>query len=707
MSKEKRWIVSVLESKRVTPTHDADFFTSDTDANLVVELADENLDPLSATILLYNHSDQSLIEEDEIQVNDRVVSLPLYNSNRSIIEHKGTWAMTVIFIYKGKKYTSRPINFYINGYTGDEIPEKLELVENWNKVKLEADAMKVAEAKRVLNEEKRSENEVEREQLKKTLEDLQHVLSNELANFKEASAESIDTFEIKNSTLITNTENELVSLQTTIQSTLDNFGTSSSQAIADFVAESESMVTRLVAEINRVEELYSEELIMLDEKIDSNKQNSNLSIAKLKKDLQSYKNTTKNVNVNQEAWQITEGRRVINLPETAGAGHASFGLKGLTATNVVKGRAVQPQASVSFDALSNNQYYNDFGKEIFVGNGTTHTITNTTEEEVDILVVDLTQTFGIGNEPTKEECANIFNNYFDGTQSVSGNVRVKSGESTLYLNAPELYSLPNGVRDEVQRDMFIKRIGKVKLKDLNINSFEVDVSGFSNDRMRVRFSRLEDMDNYYVGEGNPKRLGIRTELLSGEGTGLYSGEIGITANVYVVTVVIKKEWLETLSEESFYKWAEETDQTVIYSLDVPKQIPIHMSGDLTTQPNGTAYAENVNADVAIYADKVVTELPIKKIDQLSVVDTQTGVGQKIEIAKAVVAADRLSFTHPDLNNGDIVFFDYYYEGEFIDGLANIKHFDSRYTITDSVTGQVYRWSVAVSDGEPSVKLEEI
>jgi hypothetical protein len=75
-----------------------------------------------------------------------------------------------------------------------------------------------------------------------------------------------------------------------------------------------------------------------------------------------------------------------------------------------------------------------------------------------IFAVDLTATFGAGKEPTKEQCDQIFANWFDGTKSTNS-VRIRSvnedetKESIVDVNLPEplrsLPTLPNGVKDEV------------------------------------------------------------------------------------------------------------------------------------------------------------------------------------------------------------------------------------------------------------------
>lgn len=68
-------------------------------------------------------------------------------------------------------------------------------------------------------------------------------------------------------------------------------------------------------------------------------------------------------------------------------------------------------------------------------------VANGKEMEVDyVICVDLTATFGAGNEPTKEQCDQIFARYFDGTKSTIGAKRIKS---TWNLSAVKNIDLSN------------------------------------------------------------------------------------------------------------------------------------------------------------------------------------------------------------------------------------------------------------------------
>ncbi len=150
--------------------------------------------------------------------------------------------------------------------------------------------------------------------------------------------------------------------------------------------------------------------------------------------------------------------------------------------------------------------------------------------------------------------------------------------------------------------------------------------------------------------------------------------------------------------------------TLTYQLAEPIVTPIQVSGTLVSYPSGTVYIEPYVADAGIYTDKVevlYSDLLIKALEKISKVDFDTGLETELDITEAVIAEDKLSFTHPDLVDGDIVFFTYEYDRESTEGETEIEYYDSRYVIKDSVTGKFYKWHIAVADGVPSIELTEV
>lgn len=602
-SKIKQWSVSVLGEKKLNQTINVPFWTPDTGAVLIFKLTDSNLQPESATVTMLNKDDGSTVSE-QWDVVDNELTFPLTNEDRNIAQHPGHWDVQLVY-ENNKDYATQWISFKIGGSViGDKEP-KLELIESYR------------------------------------------VLEKQMLDFMKRYDERLDNI---------------------ITTPAD--GVSAQEIIDARVGENSLGV----------------KIRHMDDERERVENKADRKHAELNKELTTHKQATSNLNVNQEARQTAEGRRVVSLPETAGEGHGEFGLQGLTATNLIENgdfrdgiagwesyfaseitmdggnlkvsRADSATSGAVYDTTSkaNTVYYvfttveltDDLSSEVFIRvqrdaegrasftkvkkgvntlsfNFKTNSIA---EDGIRLMVVNkyenatiaegkyfyihklqlinLTDTFGAGNEPSKEECDRIFANYFEGTQSVNGNVRVTSGESALYIDAPKLRNLPNGIYDEIQGDELIQRVS--------------DTGG-------------------------------------------------------------------VLAE--------------------PIITPLSTSGNLITQPSGTVYIEDVIADVATYTDKISVEQSLKELDQLSVVDYETGVEQELDIKYAVIAEDRLSFTHPDLATGDIVFFEYYLDVESTDGLASVEYYDSRYTIQDSVTDKIYKWNIKVADGVPSIELEEV
>ena len=76
------------------------------------------------------------------------------------------------------------------------------------------------------------------------------------------------------------------------------------------------------------------------------------------------------------------------------------------------------QSTLELQALSNRGTMNSFGTYLFIGVGAKSTYTGTISV-YGIRLINLTATFGAGNEPTKEQCDVLFANYFEGAANLS------------------------------------------------------------------------------------------------------------------------------------------------------------------------------------------------------------------------------------------------------------------------------------------------
>lgn len=230
-------------------------------------------------------------------------------------------------------------------------------------------------------------------------------------------------------------------------------------------------------------------------------------------------------------------------------------------------------------------------------------------------------------------------------------------ESTQYLpNVGELRSLPNGTKDEIN-----VTTGKATIRI----GHKTDVASGTV----INYVDMADGGQYYAWNNDGE-----TE------TGVKGDTLGIDAT------------------------------TLTYQLAEPEIIPIQVSGSLTSHPNGTVYIEPIVADAGIYGDKLNVlhaDLPIKEIEKVSKVDFTTGVETELDVSQCVVSEDKLSFTHPSLVDGDIVFFTYFYDKESTLGETEIEYYDSRHTIKDDVTGKFYKIVPKISDGVLTNELVEV
>ena len=423
---------------------------------------------------------------------------------------------------------------------------------------------------------------------------------------------------------------------------------------------------------------------------------NSLKLAKVEKDLNDYQQTISGINPNQEPTQQATGYGIVSLPKNAANGQVSVSVKGNTETDE-EGNTKSTVSATRLKSVGKNLFnindkdvayggwVNNLGGITFDGTADTTGFikvkpnttyyTNKTVNEV-IGYYDKYKNF-IFRGSFRDIFTTPSNCYFVRitckpvttfipTLIVSETpvtVYEPYTESELYVTAydengdvAELRSLPNGVKDEIDVTdrKLIKRIG--------------EKSNIANG-MVIDFADMAEGGTYYAwNEDGETETGIKGDTL------------GIDAT------------------------------TLTYQLATPIEIPIQTSGSLVSYPSGTVYIEPFVADAGIYTDKMSVlhqDLPIKALEKISKVDFETGVETELDPAQAIIAADKLSFTHPDLEAGDIVFFVYEYDRESTVGETEIEYYDSRYTIKDSVTDKFYKWNVTVADGVPSIELVEV
>ena len=515
--------------------------------------------------------------------------------------------------------------------------------------------------------------------------------------------------------------------------------------------------------------------------LETNKQETQVKVAKVEKEL----NSIKHINSNQEATQAAQGYGVVNLPKIAGEGHADFGIKGLTATNLIENgdfsdgtsgwstessnivvvdgilelNPVQQWgqfSSTAFQINVDNKYYVsakvksptrlhvgwlkiaveprtsgsnmwETHSAIYVSstnsnNGNFGFIDSSTSDFKtsyfdDLSVINLTETFGAGNEPTKEQCDVIFSNYFEGTQSVQGAMRVKSVGKNLFDKSKVKHNIRlSGVGvEESSIGAFVSNYIKVIPNTTYIpnhyyGSWQNRVGFFDKNKNVIKVVN----GTYATTPSNCEYIRINGLLSDINSKQIEEGTVTTPYEPYTesISYLNAKQPLRTLpngvADEIVNGMLIKRVSDLGVALVEPITTPIQTSGSLIAYPSGTVYIEQVVADAGMYTtqmDILNTDLPIKTLDKLSKVDYTTGLERSLDVSKAVITAQ--SFTHPDLTMGDIVFFEYYYDLESTNGNASVKYYDSRYTVKDSVTNKVYKWSITIANGVPTITTVEV
>ena len=315
-------------------------------------------------------------------------------------------------------------------------------------------------------------------------------------------------------------------------------------------------------------------------------------------------------------------------------------------------------------------------------------------------------------------------------KSTVGAMRLKSVSadetetSTAYVvakdeegNIAELRSLPNGVKDEIRvsEGKVTQRLGQSVINgDLNFgqlldttNTYRMRVVDWALDK-----NILQSQANIGVGYSLDGDYSIRSDIPAGSVSGKYIAFSSNNLYIYIEkTKIDAMAGLDTVAK--FKAYLNQYPITLIYQLAMPVETPVQVSGTLVSYPSGTVYIEPYVADAGIYTDKMTVlhqDLPIKVLEKLSKIDFTTGLETELDVSDAVIAENKLSFTHPDLVDGDIVFFTYEYDRESTEGETEIEYYDSRYVIKGE-DDKFYQWEIEAKLVEgvitPSIKLVEV
>jgi hypothetical protein len=160
---------------------------------------------------------------------------------------------------------------------------------------------------------------------------------------------------------------------------------------------------------------------------------------------------------------------------------------------------------------------------------------------------------------------------------------------------------------------------------------------------------------------------------------------------------------------SFEAYLQANDVEFIYELANPVEEPISILGSsiLMGEPRGQIRQTSLNGAVDIYSAPtgiVVTD-PIEEVTELIKLNAE-GVQELLDLSNVTIAGDSLSFTSTDLSEGDAIYYTYKPIEARINGSLSIDYYTND-VVVDDVTGDIYKWSVAASNGVLSLEGEVI
>ena len=168
---------------------------------------------------------------------------------------------------------------------------------------------------------------------------------------------------------------------------------------------------------------------------------------------------------------------------------------------------------------------------------------------------------------------------------------------------------------------------------------------------------------------------------------------------------VKDEIRKGANGYELVKRINEVDGTV---LATPVITPISYGGILNSAENGTVYHEPVIADAGVYGTNMpilLTDYPIDSLEEIII--HKEGVDTYLYVSTAVIAGDKLSFTHPSLQSGDLVLFTYSFAKESTNGNITATFYDSNVVKIDTVTGKAYKITDVVTNGVLTRTLTEV
>lgn len=171
MEKRKVFKISIIDKEISRTEFDRNtFYTSDSELSLVFKLIEKDYSYDHGEILLYNENDKSFVTRKITKQDNDFV----YEIESDIIPHYGTWKAQLQLVNDGDVYTSKPFDFKIVNDLSNLAPQPtLTDINNWSTLKQSANELidemqdiivdvEQAESERASKENLRQQSESER-----------------------------------------------------------------------------------------------------------------------------------------------------------------------------------------------------------------------------------------------------------------------------------------------------------------------------------------------------------------------------------------------------------------------------------------------------------------------------------------------------------------------------------------------------------------
>lgn len=450
MKKRKTYEISVIDKTYSnTISDETKFYTSDTALELGFELKETEYNFESAEIVLLNIDDRSLVTRPVAKVLDGFT----YELEDDITVHYGEWRGQLRFEQGGEIYVSSPVKFRIENDLSNDRPPQLSDVQSWVSLKRYADGLvdelKQAVEESVANVEAMDDtfkaNELDRDKAERERQ----------ARFEDAESEREKGESIRVETFQTNEANRQNQFETAEQSRQTTFETNESERDETFstnetarksqeLEREKAEGTRQQAETQRATAESSRVSAEAQRKADHANRSAELAG---KADKVIIKNQVKNGDFSNG----TTGWTSLNSDINTTLNEASF------IANAPNGRLLQRlniqnngQKLYLYSHVKSNSnlvwislhgsndivYHSGSGQyEILSSVHTKYTTGSSFQVQVvdsrnsgwtaiyvkNTLLINLTETFGVGKEPSKEEMDELIKvtGYIDGEYALS------------------------------------------------------------------------------------------------------------------------------------------------------------------------------------------------------------------------------------------------------------------------------------------------